>query len=63
MAGCCEHSNELSGWIKIKDFLVQLSILLASEGLCSTELVQGYVKECRDGKLLYPITAPLKQPH
>jgi hypothetical protein len=52
MAGCCEHSNELSGWIKIKDFLVQLRILLASEGLCSTELVQGYVKERRDGKLL-----------
>jgi hypothetical protein len=38
-----EHGNEPSGSIKGREFLDQLSILLASqEGLCSMELVNSF---------------------
>jgi hypothetical protein len=40
VAGSCEHGNEPLGSIKCREFLDQLSVLLASEeGLCSMELV------------------------
>jgi hypothetical protein len=38
VAGCCEHGNEPSGSIKYGEFLDQLSVLVASQGLCSMEL-------------------------
>jgi hypothetical protein len=40
VAGSCDHGNEPSSSIKGREFLDQLSVLLASqEGLCSMDLV------------------------
>jgi hypothetical protein len=39
MLGSCEQGNEISGFIKGREFLEKLSILVASEGLRSVELV------------------------
>jgi hypothetical protein len=39
VASSCEHGDELSGSIKCVEFLDWLSVLLASQRLCSTELV------------------------
>jgi hypothetical protein len=39
VAGSCEHGNEPSGSIECGEFLDELSVLLASQGLCSMELV------------------------
>jgi hypothetical protein len=39
VAGSCEHGNEPPGSIKCGEFLDWLSVLLASQGLCSMELV------------------------
>jgi hypothetical protein len=40
VASSCEHGDEPSGSIKCREFLDQLSVLLASqEGLCCMELV------------------------
>jgi hypothetical protein len=38
VAGSCEYGNEPFGSIKGKEFLEYLSVLLASQGLCSIEL-------------------------
>jgi hypothetical protein len=38
VAGCCEHGDEPSGFIKDGGFN-KLSVLLASQGLCSMEIV------------------------
>jgi hypothetical protein len=37
--GSCEHGDEPLGSIKCREFLDWLSILLASQGLCSMEIV------------------------
>jgi hypothetical protein len=34
MTGCCEHCNEHSGFVKGREFLDWLSILLASQDFC-----------------------------
>jgi hypothetical protein len=39
VVGSCEHSVEHSGSIKCGEFPGWLSVLLASKGLCSMELV------------------------
>jgi hypothetical protein len=39
VAGFCEQGDEPSGSIKCGEFLDQLSVLLASQGLCSMALV------------------------
>jgi hypothetical protein len=41
VAGSCEHGDEPSVSIKCGEFLDQLSVLLAPQGLCSMELVKG----------------------
>jgi hypothetical protein len=40
VAGSCEHGNEPSGFIKGREFLDKLSKLLASQDLCSVQLVR-----------------------
>jgi hypothetical protein len=42
VAGCCEHGNEPSGFIKDREFLDQLSDcwLASQEGIRSMELVK-----------------------
>jgi hypothetical protein len=39
VASSCEHGDEPLGSIKCREFLDLLSVLLASQGLCSMELV------------------------
>jgi hypothetical protein len=47
VVGPCEHGDEPSGSIECGEFLVYLSILVASrEGLCSMELVTYLFSSC-----------------
>jgi hypothetical protein len=46
VAGSCEHNDKPSGYIKCGEFPDQLSVLLASQGLCSMELVSYYYYCC-----------------
>jgi hypothetical protein len=39
VTGSCEHGDELSGSIKVREFLDYLNDLASQEGLCSMELV------------------------
>lgn len=48
-----EHCNEPVGSIKCKEFLDELSVLLASkEGLCCVEYNVAAVTSCKNGCLL-----------
>jgi hypothetical protein len=49
VAGSCEYGNEPSGSIKGGKFLDYLSVLQASPGLCSMELIimNGVTKKCK----------------
>jgi hypothetical protein len=41
VVGSCEHGDEPSGSIECGEFFDWLSVLIASQGLCSMELVSA----------------------